>query len=120
MHCSDLPEIAWLLHGPLLVTVRCVRSLLTNALNLLLANWALCDLLVCVVLRLNCASRLLAESSVQERRFLLKIFSQKLLFESQLLCIPSNLLFPHFFWDLVMLQEMNIAWNLGSSALIFP
>lgn len=109
-----------MLRGPLLVTVHHVRSLLTKTVNLPLANQALRDLLLCVVLRLHCASRLLAESSVQERRFLLKIFSQKLLFESQLSCIPSNLLFPHFFWDLVMLQEMNIAWNSGSSAPNFP
>jgi len=54
-------------------SVHCVSSCLTGTLNLLLANGALHDLLVCFVLRLNSASHVLAKRSVQERRFLLKM-----------------------------------------------
>lgn len=87
--------------------MHCMRSCLTGTFNLILANGALRDLLFCFVLRLNSASHVLARRSVQERRFLLKnnIFSQKLLCESQLLCIPSNLVSSPLLRDLVMLQK---------------
>lgn len=44
------------------------------------------------------------------------VFSHKLLFESQFLCILSNILSPHFIWDLVMMQKkISNSWNLGPS-----
>lgn len=76
----------------------CVRVCLAGTSNLHLANRAFCDLLFCFVRRLNSASHILANKSVQERRFLLKIicFPRNFLSESQLFRIPSDLLSPPF------------------------
>lgn len=60
----------WLLRGPFLIAI---CALCEVASNLLLVNWALCHLLLCVGPRLNFASHILAKSSVQERRLLWQI-----------------------------------------------
>lgn len=63
--CQGLLVAAWSLSDSC--------ALCEVASNLLLVNGAFCHLLLCIVPRLNSASYILAKSSVQERRFLLKI-----------------------------------------------
>lgn len=98
----------WSLVGSALWT-DCVRLCLAGTSNLHLANRALCDLLFCFVLRLNSASHILGMEKCPREKVFIKnnMFSQKLLSESQLFCIPSNLFFLPLFQDLVILQKIQ-------------